>query len=221
MKKPWHKNIFVWISISVIAVGIAIAIPFFINYAYLKGTPDDTVNTAFGASDMISLYGSIVTSIATIIAVVLTIIFTAKWQKEQRRYDAKYADLNRRYQDIIEHLRKTIDSMSPIRFFKIATPIYISNYQEKKESLHIARLEMVYNIKMIRLYLFTNDYDETVTSYLKELSIHSDNVCAIITNISTICDKFTEYKIQQNENEKYTIMQQMSSIHHEQLASQP
>lgn len=73
----WYKKWWVWILI-IISVGILIGIPFVINYAYLKGSPDGTVNTAFYPSDMILFYGSILTLIGTMLLSAL-----ALWQNKQ------------------------------------------------------------------------------------------------------------------------------------------
>ncbi len=73
-KKAFYTRWWFW----TIIILMLIAIPFIINYAYLKGTPDGQPNTAFSASDMILFYGSFLAFIGTI-----TLGFVAYKQNER------------------------------------------------------------------------------------------------------------------------------------------
>ena len=84
MKKPFYKQPRIWIVTILICI-ILISIPLAINYAYIKGLNLKTANTAFSASDWLSLYGTLLGVIATIIALVTTIRFTAHQNLQEQR----------------------------------------------------------------------------------------------------------------------------------------
>lgn len=67
--KNLHKK-WIWIA-SVLIFAILVAIPFVINYAYMEGLKLEEPNTAFSASDLLSLYATI------LVALFSTISFTA------------------------------------------------------------------------------------------------------------------------------------------------
>lgn len=71
--KPWHKKWWVWVVGVILATGL-IAAPFIINYAYMKGLTLKEPNTAFSASDLLSLYGSILSLLGTVILGAITVV---------------------------------------------------------------------------------------------------------------------------------------------------
>lgn len=60
--KPWNKKWWVWIVIVAI-----VFIPFIINHAYIVGLDLKEANTAFSASDLLNLYGTILSAVGTVI----------------------------------------------------------------------------------------------------------------------------------------------------------
>ena len=71
--KPWHKKWWVWVVGALLTAGLITA-PFIINYAYMKGLTLKEPNTAFSASDLLSLYGSILALLGTVILGVITVV---------------------------------------------------------------------------------------------------------------------------------------------------
>lgn len=71
--KPWYKKWWVWFG-GVILTAVLIAAPFIINYAYMKGLTLKEPNTAFSASDLLSLYGSILSLLGTVILGAITVV---------------------------------------------------------------------------------------------------------------------------------------------------
>lgn len=71
--KPWYKKWWVWF-VGVILTAVLIAVPFIINYVYMKGLTLKEPNTAFSASDLLSLYGSILSLLGTVILGAITVV---------------------------------------------------------------------------------------------------------------------------------------------------
>lgn len=87
---PWYKKWWLWflVLLSILLV----ATPFIINCAYLAGRHLKEPNTSYTASDLLSLYGSLLSFLGTIILGVISIIQNSRATKisqqvfeEQRR----------------------------------------------------------------------------------------------------------------------------------------
>ena len=76
--KPWHQKWWVWVGGVVI---ILVLIPVAINCAYMKGLALKEPNTVFSASDLLSLYGSMVTLLGTVVLGAITISINTRATK--------------------------------------------------------------------------------------------------------------------------------------------
>lgn len=71
--KPLYKKWWAWL-LGILLLIILIAVPFIINWSYMKGLTLKEPNTMFEASDLLSFYGALLTLIGTVILSLVTII---------------------------------------------------------------------------------------------------------------------------------------------------
>ena len=129
-EKAWYKRWWTWL-IALITVAVIISVPFIINYAYLVGLNLTDKNTAFSASDMLNLYGGILSFIGTI---VLGIVAT--WQtKKAHSLNEKLQGLedNRENEKLLEMYFSFMEQAG-----KIFDPFFIvGDFSRPRENLEI------------------------------------------------------------------------------------
>lgn len=70
---------------AVLVVGLLLATPLIINYAYMLGTPDGKPNTAFSATDALTLYCSVLTFLGTVLLGVAALYLNHKSNLTNKR----------------------------------------------------------------------------------------------------------------------------------------
>jgi len=84
--KNKHNAKTILIVIPLAAIALIVGVPLIINESYKMNSG---YTTCWGASDVLSYYGTILGATATIIAVIMTIRFSKKQQREERIIGAK------------------------------------------------------------------------------------------------------------------------------------
>lgn len=176
MKKIWYKKLWSWV-IAGISLIIMISTPFIINWAYLKGAENDTINTAFSASDMLALYGSVIGGLISLSGIVVAIIHFKKQQKAdtKRMNEQRIRDKNAdRMAYVSKHLENTlyILDVTPWFHFMIDYANPFSSINEIR--VYISEIHRILAIEMIfakeqkdilaeaifKLIKYTNEYSE-------------------------------------------------------------
>lgn len=82
--KPWYNKWWVILIIFLfvaLLVALLVALPFIINYAYMIGLTLQEPNTAFSASDLLNLYGSILSLIGTVVLGTVSLVQNSRVTK--------------------------------------------------------------------------------------------------------------------------------------------
>lgn len=179
------KNVLLAIVICFLIVGV----PFIINELYKI---DKGYITLWGASEVLSYYGTILGATATILAVIFTIQFT----KRQSRYEYYILQEKLKWEkvdDLLQEHFKKIMSTEIIQLYsmseKIVNPIpYI-------EKLQVRIIEIKTSLDWIKSYLNPEQY--------KNISDFIDEILDVDKEICNICSKIVESLMQFKRNEIY------------------
>jgi hypothetical protein len=211
-KKTKYKNKIV-IAFIIVAITVVSVLPFIINCAYLMGTSDGNRNTAFSASDMLSLYGTGISFIGT-----MTLGIIAVWQtilaRQQTDKANKFAEKAQHQADASNELAKQANDVS-LRFLSLEeqdrTPLLyiirercsVEKVNDKiKISLGVKNISnyLVHNIKLV---IEPTGDEEIITSYneknfyswMKKIAqIPDGKVKSSSKNIDFVAELWGKYK---------------------------
>lgn len=218
-----------WCQLILAIIVFVFLIPALINGVFMLGYYLDIPrNVAWGANDTLLFYGSMMGALATIVAVVSTILYTknsqeaerelyAQRQEQERQFSLelmkkqlKFDRQNKNFDHVLEHLQDVALYLDPIRFIEIGTYMNLENYHDKMVDLQNLGMNCNNKIGSITLFIHDEYFDDELRSYIKFLHNFKGMLSNFVTNVSVICQGYSNYALQQSENEKYRIMVELN-----------
>ena len=173
----------------IVILFLIVGIPLIINELYKVNSGYITM---WGASEVLSYYGTILGAGATIIAVYFTIHFTQK----QICYETKVQQEKQKWEQVDKLLRDHFKLAMPTEIMKIYSFFdYQSNPNTYIEKIRLRTVEIKTSLDWIKTYLDPEEY-ENILNLIDEILIFDDSIC-------DICSKVTECLHQFNINEVY------------------
>ena len=158
--KPWYVKWWLWVLVVIIFDSL-VAVPITINYAYMEGLKLRSPNTAFSASDLLSLYATLLGALATISVLIITLSSNRKafqnCLKEQR--------IRTKFE---EDKRKVVNILDIILLKKYDT-LFTDN---KSLILFMQDLNEVYFETLAKVPLSEKDQSNTANFYRKIYLMH-------------------------------------------------
>lgn len=159
--KAWHQKWWVYVIIP-FSVAVLIAIPFFIDFAYIRGRSLPQSNTYFTAGDWLSFYGTILGALATIFVLIITL-----------KHNVRIIQLNMKEQRIRENYQKekqvAEDVLDVVMLKKYGDSLFIDN---KSLMQFMQDINSVYFETLARVPLNTADKSNKANFYRKVYEIH-------------------------------------------------
>lgn len=197
------QKILLYVLITLFAI---VGIPIVINELYKI---DNGYITLWGASEMLSYYGTILGAGATILAVILTIRFTRQQINHEyfiSKEKLKWEKIDNLFQEHFKKIMPTEIIQIYYPYEKITKPIpYI-------EKIKIKIIEIKTSPEWIKSYINPVEY-EKISDYVNVLETFDADIC-------NICEKIIEYLAQIVKNELYVQVQKTIDEQKEKLSDE-
>lgn len=229
MEKKWYKSVWFWIIVLII-LSIVIAVPFIINWSYLKGTANGRINTAFSASDMLTFYGSILGGLITLFGITVTIIHFSTQQKSemenietQRKIDIatmkaqRDIEKNREsFQNICANLNRSIYILDVIDLNHIYVDFKNLAPTVEKIQRHVSEIHRIIAIDMI----YKPEQREILSNATEQLKKYATEYSELVSAWADECSKMEEYFLYQNALKLLSDLQQYPEAFADQINNQ-
>ena len=184
------KRVLFAITLLILIVGV----PFIINESYKvnKG-----YITLWGASEVLSYYGTVLGASTTILAVIYTIRFTRK----QINYDYSISQEKLKWEKVDNLLQEHFKKIMPTEILQIYTSSEkVTNPMYYVEQILIRIIEIKTSLDWIKSYINPDEY--------KLISNYIDMLLSVDEEICTVCSKIVGFLEQFAKNNLHTKAQQ-------------
>ncbi len=189
MNKKITKVLFAMVLLFLI-----IGVPFIINESYKA---DKGYITLWGASEVLSYYGTILGAVATI----LTVIYTIKFTRKQIDYEYTISQEKLKWEKVDNLLQEHFKKIMPTEIIKIFSssekvnqPVY---YIEK---IQVRMIEIKTSLDWIKSYINPDEY-KLISDYIEMLLSVDEAIC-------NVCSRVVESLIQFKKNDLHNEAQQ-------------
>ena len=159
MKNKWYK----YLGTTLSAIALVIGVPFLINECYKF---NDGYLTMWGASDILSYYGTVLGAVVTIIALIYTILFT----RRQLQRDSFLERSRTKWEQIDAVITQALIDISPLKLINMAKldGSITDNLRTIVLGLQKYGLTAATSLNMVKCYIDPHDY-EKIGWYIEEL----------------------------------------------------
>lgn len=182
------------ILFAIILLILIVGVPFIINESYKV---DDGYITLWGASEVLSYYGTVLGASATILAVIYTIKFTRK----QINYDYSISQEKLKWEKVDNLLQEHFKKIMPTEIIQIYTSSEkATNPMYYIEKIQIRIIEIKTSLDWIKSYINPDEY-KLISSYMDMLLSVDEEIC-------NVCSKVVEILAQFEQNNLHNEVQQ-------------
>lgn len=179
---------------AIILLILIVGVPFIINELYKV---DNGYITLWGASEVLSYYGTVLGASATILAVIYTIKFTRK----QINYEYSISQEKLKWEKVDNLLQEHFIKIMPTEIIQIYAPSEkITNPVPYIEQIQVRIFEIKTSLDWIKSYINPDEY--------KLISSYMDTLLSVDEEICNVCSKVVGFLTQFAKNNLHTKAQQ-------------
>lgn len=189
MKYKWR-----YLLIIICVTFFIIGVPIIINELYKT---NKGYITLWGASELLSYYGTILGAIATIIAVFFTIRFT----KKQICYESTIQHRKQKWEQVDKLLQHHFELSMPTKIMQIYSfSDFKSNPYVYIEKIRVRTMEIKTSLDWIKTYLNPEEY-ENISKLIDKIVSFDDRLCDVCSKISECIFQFAKNEVyEKNRN---------------------